>query len=121
MRRPSRHSDYRRDTAALAVPGPLGEHSGHPHDCTVTCLRRPGEYERRDPEFDRFRVDTLRAPARFSDTIASDEETVRLGIGGDLLQVGPNSLTVALRLATRLRRVEGPADGGRVLRGRAGA
>jgi hypothetical protein len=35
-----------------------------------------GEYERRDAEFDRLRVDTLRAPERFADTIASDEETL---------------------------------------------
>ena len=61
--------------------------------------KRPGEYERRDAEFDRFRVDTLRAPERFADTIASDEETLRLGYGKDLTQVAAKSVTIMLRLS----------------------
>ena len=62
--------------------------------------KRLGEYERRDAEFDRFRVYTLRAPERFADTVASDEETLRLGGGNDLRHVGPNSVTIMLRLST---------------------
>ena len=61
--------------------------------------RRPGEYERRDAEFDRFRVDTLRAPERFADAIASDEETLRLGYSKDLVQVGAKSVAIMLRLS----------------------
>ena len=60
---------------------------------------RPGEYERRAAELDRFRVDTLRAPERFADTTASDEEALRLGYGKDLAQVGAKSVTVMLRLS----------------------
>ena len=57
----------------------------------------PGEYERRATELDRFRMDTLRAPERFADTMANDEETLRLGHGKDLVQVGPKRVTVMLR------------------------
>lgn len=61
--------------------------------------RPPGEYERRATEFDRFHIDTLQAPEHFADTAANDEETLRLGHGNDLTQVGPKSLTVMLRLS----------------------
>ena len=64
-----------------------------------TGNRPPGEYERRATEFDRFRIDTLREPEHFADTAANDEETLRLGHGNDLTQVGPKSVTVMLRLS----------------------
>ena len=86
-----------------------------------TGNRPPGEYERRATEFDRFRIDTLREPEHFADTAANDEETLRLGHGNDLTQVGPKSVTVMLRLSASLCRLARSANSRRVPRRHTGA
>ena len=58
-----------------------------------------GEYDRRATEFDRFRIETLLPAKRFAATVATDEETLRLGNSSDLAEVGAKSVTIMLQLA----------------------